>query len=564
MVSRLLAEGALPVLSSDCVVTAAGALRILSSDDVPGVVLDAAVAPGPVRVVALTDVAGIHLTRDPQSPVLPYPDPDDVSGVRRLFRDDAWDATGAMEGKVEAVAAHAPPGRRVRHHPRRQRPGRSAAPLRPAGRLARRRPPDPGPAPYPGGRHGGPRRHRTVPGGPDMTGTTKRPDLVVLLNPGPVNVHDRVRAALAGPDECHREPGSQGLLGTVGGKITEVCGAGRDSHATVLFTGSGTAALEAALSSAVPADGRLLVLDNGHYGERLPRIADVHGIATVRLEFGRAVPLEPDAADQALAADAGITHVAVVHHETSTGMLNPLRGLGPLVARHGRSLIADAISSLGAQDLDVVRDHVDWCVGTASKCLEGMPGISFVCAPRERLEALADVPARSFCLDLSANYRAQVVKGSPRFTPAVQVLRALGAALDLALALALALAEGVAARTARYAARAAEIRAGLEERGIELLLPPERRAGSITNAHLANGDDVRRAARRSQGARLRDLRGPGEVRRGVPPRQHGPVDRRGHRRLLPRLRRGRRPVRAFDPMIHPAEKARKREGAVSR
>lgn len=247
-----------------------------------------------------------------------------------------------------------------------------------------------------------------------MTGTTKRPDRVVLLNPGPVNVHDRVRAALAGPDECHREPESQGLLGTVGGKITEVCGAGRDSHATVLFTGSGTAALEAVLSSAVPADGRLLVLDNGHYGERLLRIADVHGIATVRLEFGWAVPLDPDAVDQALAADAGITHVAVVHHETSTGMLNPLRGLGPLVARHGRSLIADAISSLGAQDLDVVRDHVDWCVGTASECLEGMPGISFVCAPRERLEALADVPAR-------------------------------------------------------------------------LLLPPERRASSITNAHLANG-----------------------------------------------------------------------------
>ncbi|CAM5592648.1 aminotransferase class V-fold PLP-dependent enzyme [Streptomyces californicus] len=171
----------------------------------------------------------------------------------------------------------------------------------------------------------------------------------------------------------------------------------------------------------------------------------------------------------------------MVHHETSTGMLNPLRELGPLVARHGRSLIADAISSLGAEDLDVVRDSVDWCVGTANKCLEGMPGISFVCAPRERLEALADVPARTFYFDLSANYRAQVVKGSPQFTPAVQVLRALDAALDLTLA------EGVAARTARYAARAAEIRAGLEERGIELLLPPERRAGSITNAHLANG-----------------------------------------------------------------------------
>ncbi|MFI9121547.1 pyridoxal-phosphate-dependent aminotransferase family protein [Streptomyces bikiniensis] len=314
-----------------------------------------------------------------------------------------------------------------------------------------------------------------------MTGTPGRPDRVVLLNPGPVNVHDRVRAALAGPDECHREPETQALLGTVAGKITEVCGADRDSHAAVLLTGSGTAALEAVVSSVVPAGGRLLVLDNGHYGERLLRIADVHGIDSVRLEFGWATPLDLDAVDRALAADPGVTHVAVVHHETSTGMLNPLRELGALVDRHGRSLIVDAISSLGAEDLDVVRDRVDWCVGTANKCLEGMPGISFVCAPRERLDALADVPARTFYFDLSANYRAQVLKGSPQFTPAVQVLRALDAALDLTLA------EGVPARTARYAARAAEIRAGLEERGIDLLLPADQRAGSITNAHLANG-----------------------------------------------------------------------------
>ncbi|OEJ97196.1 pyridoxal-phosphate-dependent aminotransferase family protein [Streptomyces thermolilacinus] len=314
-----------------------------------------------------------------------------------------------------------------------------------------------------------------------MTGTPGRPDRVVLLNPGPVNVHDLVRAALTGPDECHREPETQALLGTVGGKITRVCGADPDSHAAVLLTGSGTAALEAVVSSVVPADGRLLVLDNGHYGERLLRITDVHGIACVRLEFGWAAPLDLEAVEQAIAADAGITHVAVVHHETSTGMLNPVRELGALVARHGRSLIVDAISSLGAEDLDVVRDRIDWCVGTANKCLEGMPGISFVCAPRERFEALADVPARTFYLDLSANYRAQVLKGSPQFTPAVQILRALDTALDLTLA------EGVAARTARYGARAAEIRAGLEERGIELLLPPEQRAHSITNAHLSNG-----------------------------------------------------------------------------
>ncbi|MFJ6213760.1 pyridoxal-phosphate-dependent aminotransferase family protein [Streptomyces sp. NPDC092296] len=310
-----------------------------------------------------------------------------------------------------------------------------------------------------------------------MTRPTER---TVLLNPGPVNVHDQVRAALGSPDECHREPEAMELLVSVARKAALVCGGG-PSHETVLLTGSGTAALEAVISSVVPDDGRLLVLDNGHYGERLLRIARVHGIGTERLEFGWANPVDLDAVAAALAADPGLTHVGVVHHETSTGMLNPVGDLGRLVADHGRSLIVDAISSLGSERLDVVADHVDWCVGTANKCLEGLPGISFVCAPADRFEALDGVRSRTFYLDLLAHYRAQVRHHTPQFTPALQILRALDTALDLTLA------EGVAARGERYAARAAQIRAGLRERGIDLLLPPEHRANSITNAHLGGG-----------------------------------------------------------------------------
>uniref|UniRef100_A0AAU3GSC3 Aminotransferase class V-fold PLP-dependent enzyme n=1 Tax=Streptomyces sp. NBC_01401 TaxID=2903854 RepID=A0AAU3GSC3_9ACTN len=313
-----------------------------------------------------------------------------------------------------------------------------------------------------------------------MTTAPERADRVVLLNPGPVNVHDRVRAAIGSPDECHREPEAQELLGSVARKIAEVSGGGPD-HAAVLLTGSGTAALEAVVSSVVPADGRLLVLDNGHYGERLLRIATVHRIPADRLESGWANPLALDEVDRHLADHPEITHIAAVHHETSTGMLNPVHELGALVARHGRSLILDAISSLGSEELDVVADHVDWCVGTANKCLEGLPGISFVCAPRERFEALQSVPARTFYFDLHANYRAQVIASVPQFTPALQVLRALDTALDLTLE------EGVAARGRRYGARAREIREGLEKRGVELLLPPHQRSNSITNAYLSNG-----------------------------------------------------------------------------
>ncbi len=318
-----------------------------------------------------------------------------------------------------------------------------------------------------------------------MTTNTSEPaappaDRLVLLNPGPVNVHDRVRAALAAPDMCHREPEAAQLMTRVRTKVTQVSG-GDDSYTGVLLAGSGTAALEAVFSSVVPPDGRILILDNGHYGERLYRIVTVHGVDCRRMEFGWTRPIDLAAVDRALAEDPGITHVGMVHHETSTGMLNPLREVGEIVARHGRSLAVDAISSLGSERLDVRADRIDWCVGTANKCLEGLPGVSFVCARREALEALADVPPRSFYLDLHGHYHSQEYLHAPLFTPALQVMTAFEEALDLVLA------EGVTARGERYAAHAGRLRAGMAALGLEFLLPPEHRANSVTNVRLPAG-----------------------------------------------------------------------------
>ncbi|MBB5159498.1 pyridoxal-phosphate-dependent aminotransferase family protein [Saccharopolyspora phatthalungensis] len=306
------------------------------------------------------------------------------------------------------------------------------------------------------------------------------PEKAVLLNPGPVNVHSQVRDALAYPDVCHREPESIELLTRAREKATLVCG-GDDAHTSVLLSGSGTAALEAALSSIVAPDGKILVLDNGNYGERIHRIVAAHGIAGMRLEFGWTTPIDVDAVDAALTADPAITHVGMVHHETSTGMLNPLREIGAVVAKHGRSLVVDAISSVGSEDFDMRLDNVDWCVGTANKCLEGLPGISFVCAPRAALDALADVPPRTFYLDLHGHYVAQDKDKAPLFTPAMQVLYAFDAALDIALR------EGVSARAARYGRLAEQVRAGFTQRGLRFLLPADQRANSVTHLHVPDG-----------------------------------------------------------------------------
>jgi 2-aminoethylphosphonate-pyruvate transaminase len=306
----------------------------------------------------------------------------------------------------------------------------------------------------------------------------------VLLNPGPVMVHERVRAAMSYPDVCHREPEVAELMTAVRAKVAQVCQLADpdlDGYSSVLLSGSGTAALEATLSSVVPRDGKILVLDNGNYGERMHRIAAVHGIAHEWLRFGWTNPVDIAAVDQALTRDPAITHVALAHHETSTGMLNPLRAIGDVVHKHGRSLVVDAISSLGCEEIDVRADHVDWCVGTANKCIEGLPGISFVCASRAAFDALANVPPRTLYLDVHGHYRSQEDLRAPLFTPAVQVLYAFDRALDLTLA------ETVAGRHARYATQAERLRAGLAELGLRFLLPEEHRACSVTHLHLPDG-----------------------------------------------------------------------------
>ena len=305
-------------------------------------------------------------------------------------------------------------------------------------------------------------------------------DRLVLLNPGPVNVHEDVRKAIAAPDSCHREPEAAALINRVRQKAARI-GGGDEEYTSVLLAGSGTAALEAVFSSVVPADGRILILDNGHYGERLYRIVSVHEVPHRRLEFGWTNPIDPAEVDRVLTEDPSITHVGLGHHETSTGQLNPLREIGEVVARHGRQLAVDAISSLGSERLDVRADHIDWLVGTANKNLEGLPGVSFVIAPRHRFDALENVPARTFYLDLYGHYVSQDRDNAPLFTPALQVLTSFEKALDLALT------EGTAARGARYRALADRVRAGLTERGARFLLPPEHQANSVTNVHLPEG-----------------------------------------------------------------------------
>lgn len=301
----------------------------------------------------------------------------------------------------------------------------------------------------------------------------------VLLNPGPANTSLQVRRALLTPDLCHREPEFFRVMRDCRERLPRLAGCA-DAFTAVLFTGSGTAAVEAAVASAVPRDRALLVVKNGVYGDRLVRIARAHGIRAEVLASDIVTPVHPADVEAALRAHPDVSHVAVVHHETTTGLLNPVGDVARLAARLGRRVLVDAMSSLFGEPLDVAADGVDFVMASANKCLQGIPGVAFVLARRTAVEALRDQPPRSVYLDLYNHYATQEQDNTP-FTPAVQVLHAMREALrELE-------AEGVAARVARYAENARVLRAGLEALGFEILVPAAARSNILTTFRLLPG-----------------------------------------------------------------------------
>lgn len=301
----------------------------------------------------------------------------------------------------------------------------------------------------------------------------------VLLNPGPVNVKEKVRRALLAPDMCHREPEFGRLMVGCAKKLLKAFGI-TGSHEAVFFTGSGTAALEASVVSSVPQGKKILVVNNGVYGERIAEIARRHGIGLVNLKSAITKTPDPKAIERKLKAEKNIAVVAMVHHETSTGILNPVYGVGRLCKKYGRLYLLDSISALGGEELDFGKADVGLCVGTANKCIEGVAGVSFVLIKKSALPKIGKVRPRSLYFDIPANLKGQK-EGRPLFTPAVQVFYALDRALDELIR------EGLRNRIKRYKNLADALRRGFKDCGLEYLVDPVYRSNTITALRLPKG-----------------------------------------------------------------------------
>jgi 2-aminoethylphosphonate-pyruvate transaminase len=301
----------------------------------------------------------------------------------------------------------------------------------------------------------------------------------ILLNPGPVTLSRRVRDAMLRADLCHREPEFAALQDGLRRKLVGVYALDPANWAAVLLTGSGTAAVEAMLASMVPPSGRVLIIENGVYGERMTRIARTHGIDHERIasEWGEAIDLP--AVERAMRSGA-FSHLAVVHHETTTGRLNNITRLGELAAAHGARLLLDGVSSFGAEALEFDGWHLDACAATANKCLHGVPGTAFVVLRRA---ALAAALTRTVYLDLATYLAHQDARSTP-FTQSVQTFYALDEALEEFFE-----TGGWRARQALFRARMARIRETLLALGVSAILPAAECSCVLHGFELPRGRD---------------------------------------------------------------------------
>lgn len=297
----------------------------------------------------------------------------------------------------------------------------------------------------------------------------------ILLTPGPLTTSSRTRQAMlvdwgSWDRDFNQLTASlcEQLLAIVNGAATHHC---------VPLQGSGTFAVEAAIGTLVPRDGKVLVLINGAYGQRLAKICKVLGRAYSTFETAEDQPTTAADVDRLLAADPAVTHVALIHCETSTGILNPLPEIAQVVKRHGKRLIIDAMSSFGALPIDAAQVPFEALIAASGKCLEGVPGMGFVFAEKNALAA-SEGNCHSLAMDLQDQQAYMAKTGQWRFTPPTHVVAALHEALVQYNE-----EGGLPARHQRYADNCKTLLEGMAKLGLRSFLPAEIQAPIIVTFH---------------------------------------------------------------------------------
>ena len=297
----------------------------------------------------------------------------------------------------------------------------------------------------------------------------------VLLNPGPATTTDTVKYAQVVPDICPREKEFAGMMKQLRTDLLKVAHAPEEKYTSVLFCGSGTINIDVCLNSLLPAGKKVLVVNNGAYSTRAVEICQYYGLPHIDLKSS--VYERPNLADvkKTLDENPDIYIVYTTHHETGTGILNPIREIGALAHEHGAIFVTDTPSSLGMIPFDMEKDNVDFCMASAQKGLMAMTGLSFIIGNTEEIRKSKDYPKRSYYCNLYMQYDFFERTGEMHFTPPVQTIYATIQALKEYFA------EGEEAKFARHRRVFDAIHRGIKRLGLKDVIRHEWQSGLVVS-----------------------------------------------------------------------------------
>ena len=297
----------------------------------------------------------------------------------------------------------------------------------------------------------------------------------VLLNPGPATTTDTVKMAQIVPDICPREKEFADKMASFRKDILGVVHADPKDYTSVLFCGSGTICIDVCVNSLLPEGKKMLVVDNGAYSSRAAEVCRCYGLPHIDLKSSVYDIPDLKAIEETLEANPDVAVVYCCHHETGTGVLNPIREIGAAAHRHGAIMVADTTSSLGMIPIDVERDNIDFCMASAQKGIMAMTGLSFVIGRTAEVEKSKNYPVRSFYCNLYQQYAGFEKNGEMRFTPPVQTVYAAIQGLKEYYA------EGEMPKYERHLRVNRAIHEGVAKLGLKEAIKPEIQSGLVVS-----------------------------------------------------------------------------------
>ena len=297
----------------------------------------------------------------------------------------------------------------------------------------------------------------------------------VLLNPGPATTTDTVKLAQIVPDICPREKEFADLMKGFRSDILKTVHADPAAYTAVLFCGSGTLNMDVCLNSLLPADAKVLIVNNGAYSSRAVEICKAYGLNHIDLRFPVDELPNLTRVEAVLKENPDIRLVYTTHNETGTGICNPIRESGALAHRYGATFVVDTTSTLAMRPIDVARDNIDFCMASAQKGIMAMTGLSFVIGRTDLIVASKDYPKRSYYCNLYLQYEYFEKTGQMHFTPPVQTVYAAVQGLKEYFA------EGEIAKWERHKRVFEAIHTGLAELGFKDVIRREWQSGLVVS-----------------------------------------------------------------------------------